>query len=36
MRETEWVDLIANSVKKDLADSAHSLRIETQLKIPYG
>ncbi len=36
MKETEWVELVANAVRADLADSDQSLRVETQLKIPYG
>ena len=36
MRETEWVDLVANSVRTGFAQSERSLKIKTQLKIPYG
>lgn len=36
MQETEWVELIADAVRADLVDSDQSLRIQTQLKIPYG
>lgn len=36
MREAEWVDLMADSVRSDFARSQPSLNIRTQLKIPYG
>ena len=36
MRETEWVELVADSVQTSFARSEHSLKIRTQLKIPYG
>ena len=36
MRETEWVELVAEAVRLDLADSNQSLKVETQLKLPYG
>ena len=36
MRETEWVDLVADSVRTGFAQSERSLKIKTQLKIPYG
>ncbi len=36
VQETEWVELIADAVRADLADSNQSLEIKTQLKIPYG
>ena len=37
MRETEWVELVAEDVQRDFAALVdQSLRIETQLKLPYG
>jgi hypothetical protein len=36
VREAEWVELVADRVRTGLAQSEHSLRIKTQLKIPYG
>jgi hypothetical protein len=36
MREADWVDLVADSVRTDFAQSGRSLKIKTQLKIPYG
>ncbi len=36
MRETEWVELVAEAVREDFTDSNQSLRIETQLKLAYG
>jgi hypothetical protein len=36
MRETEWVDLVADSVRTSFAQSEQPLKIKTQLKIPYG
>ncbi len=36
MRETEWVEHVADALRVDFADSDPSLKIETQLKIPYG
>jgi hypothetical protein len=36
VRETEWVDLVADSVRTGFAQSERSLKIKTQLKIPYG
>ena len=36
MRETEWVELVADRVRTGFAWSEQSLRIETQLRIPYG
>jgi hypothetical protein len=36
VRETEWVELVGDAVREDFAHSNQSLRIETQLKIPYG
>jgi len=36
MRETEWVELVADRVRTGFARSEQSLRIETQVKIPYG
>ena len=36
MRETEWVELVANAVKPELAITGHSFKIKTQAKIPYG
>ena len=36
MKETEWVELIADAVQLDLANLDQSLKIKTQHKIPYG
>jgi hypothetical protein len=36
VREAEWVELVADRVRTGLAQSEHSLKIKTQLKIPYG
>ena len=36
MQETEWVELVADAVRADLVASDQSLKIQTQLKIPYG
>ncbi len=37
MRETEWVELVADAVSPDLlAPSDGSLSVETQFKLPYG
>lgn len=36
VRETEWVELVADAVRGDLADSNQSLKISTQVKLPYG
>ncbi len=36
MRETKWVELIANAVREGVADSNRSLEIRTQFKLPYG
>jgi len=36
MRETEWVELVADAVRPDLAHSDGALSVETQFKIPYG
>jgi len=36
VRETEWVERVADAVKPDLAHSDGSLSIETQFKLPYG
>ena len=36
MKETEWVELVANAVRMVLENSDQSLSIRTQLKIPYG
>ena len=36
MRETEWVELVARAMKRDLAALDQSLRVETQFKLPYG
>ena len=36
MRETEWVEFVADAVRGGIAGSDQSLKIETQLKLPYG
>jgi hypothetical protein len=36
VRETKWVEIVADAVRADLADSEQSLEIKTQFKIPYG
>src|SRR5215210_4316468 len=36
VRETEWVELIAETVRPELEHSDHSCKIRTQFKIPYG
>ena len=36
MRETEWVELVADAVRPELVGSGHSFEIKTQAKIPYG
>ncbi len=38
MRETEWVEIVAEAVRADVKNSNQdqSLRVRTQLKIPYG
>lgn len=36
MRETEWVELVANAMRPELVVSGHSFKIRTQAKIPYG
>lgn len=36
MRETEWVELIADAVRPELEHLGHSFRVETQVKIHYG
>ncbi len=36
MRETEWVELVADAMRPKLTHSGQPLRIETQAKIPYG
>jgi hypothetical protein len=36
VRETEWVELVAERVRPGIAQSEQSLKIKTQLKIPYG
>jgi len=36
VQETEWVELIADSVRPELANSDGSLTVKTQFKIPYG
>lgn len=36
MRETKWVELVANIVRTGLADHDQFLKIETQLKILYS
>ena len=36
MRETEWVELVANTLKPQLTVSGQSLDVQTQVKIAYG
>jgi hypothetical protein len=36
VQETEWVELVADAVRPDLAHSDGSLSVETQFKLPYG
>jgi len=36
VRETEWVEFVADAVRGGIAGSDQSLKIETQLKLPYG
>ena len=36
MRETEWVELVADAVEPGLTHSNESLKVRTQVKIPYG
>ncbi len=36
MRETDWVERVADAVREDFAHRNKFLRIETQLKLPYG
>jgi len=36
VRETEWVELVADAVRSDLAQWDGSLTVETQFKLPYG
>ncbi len=36
MRETEWVELVADAVRPSLEVSGQPLTIKTQVKIPYG
>jgi hypothetical protein len=36
VQETEWVDLVADTVRPELAHTDESLKIKTQFKIPYG
>jgi hypothetical protein len=36
VQETEWVEFVANAMRGELGHSAQTLKIKTQLKIPYG
>ncbi len=36
MRETEWVELVAKTVKPEIKALGHSLDVQTQAKIAYG
>lgn len=36
MRETEWVELVAKTVRPELTAVDQSLDVQTQVKIPYG
>ncbi len=36
MRETEWVELVANAIRPELVGTEHSFKIKTQAKIPYS
>jgi hypothetical protein len=36
VRETEWVELVADAVEPGLTHSNESLKVRTQVKIPYG
>ena len=36
MRETQWVELVADAVQPELEHLGYSFRVETQFKIPYG
>ena len=36
MQETEWVELVAGTVRPELGHLAQTLKVKTQVKIPYG
>jgi hypothetical protein len=36
VRETEWVELVAKTVKPELTVLGQSLDVQTQVKIAYG